>query len=345
MRKIVTIKFGSHLYGTSTPASDIDIKSVYVPCARDIALQRVKGSISNKRDKYEGEKNFAGELDEESYSLQRFLDLAAEGQTVALDVLFAPEWAMIGPPAPEWIAIMKNRNRLLTRKSAAFVGYCRQQANKYGIKGSRVAAAREALKLLDLLVEEHGTTAKLGTFEDEIERSIAGIEHSETIDIPTGSTGIAVKHWGGCGRKMPFSASLKTARDIAKRLALLWQMLRGWLGEEFVTVRASAGWWPSSSSSALLRLQCAAEIPDQNFRPQSETKKPAGLIRRAFVEPVRLHSGLHHRHFRAHHHFLHRHDASARAVFRHCGVNHRQMLVHLPLFRAVGHSADHSSHF
>lgn len=39
MRKIVTIQFGSHLYGTSTPASDLDIKSVYVPNARSIALQ------------------------------------------------------------------------------------------------------------------------------------------------------------------------------------------------------------------------------------------------------------------------------------------------------------------
>src|SRR5207253_2963550 len=126
MRKIVTVKFGSHLYGTSTPSSDLDIKSVYVPDARSIALQRVKGSISNKRPKSIGEKNYAGEVDEESYSLQRFLELAAEGQIVALDVLFAPEWAMTEPPAPEWQAIMQNRSRLRTRKSAAFVNYCRQ---------------------------------------------------------------------------------------------------------------------------------------------------------------------------------------------------------------------------
>ena len=46
---------------------------------------------------------------------------------------------------------------LVTRRSAAFVGYCRQQANKYGIKGSRVAAARKALTLLLEAVERLGS--------------------------------------------------------------------------------------------------------------------------------------------------------------------------------------------
>jgi predicted nucleotidyltransferase len=102
MRNIVTIKFGSHLYGTTTPASDLDYKSVFVPSARDIVMQRVKATIANKRPKGIGEKNYAGEIDEEPHSLQRFLELASEGQTVALDVLFSPEWAMVEPPSDEW---------------------------------------------------------------------------------------------------------------------------------------------------------------------------------------------------------------------------------------------------
>jgi hypothetical protein len=31
---IVQIKFGSHLYGTNTPTSDLEFKSVYIPTAR-----------------------------------------------------------------------------------------------------------------------------------------------------------------------------------------------------------------------------------------------------------------------------------------------------------------------
>lgn len=217
MRKIVNIKFGSHLYGTSTPQSDLDFKSVYVPTPRDILLQRVKGAINSARQKQEKEKNLPGEVEEESYSLQRYLGLAAEGQTVALDVLFAPEWSMTEPPAPEWQEVIRNRSRILTKRSAAFIGYCRQQANKYGIKGSRVAAARKALTTLNGLIETHGTTPKLGQFDAIIADEIASIEHMVIIDIPLPS-GSVIRHWDVCGRKLPFTSSVKNARDIVQKL-------------------------------------------------------------------------------------------------------------------------------
>lgn len=217
MRSIVTIKFGSHLYGTTTAASDLDFKSVYVPSSRDILLQRVKGSINMSRAKAEKEKNLPGEVEVESYSLQRYLDLAAEGQTVALDVLFAPEWSMTEPPAAEWCELISNRARIMTKRSAAFVGYCRQQANKYGIKGSRVAAGRAALTLLARLVEEHGSTPKLGQFEDEVASCIGSIEHMATVDITLGNGGV-IRHWDVCGRKLPFTSSIKNARDIIQKL-------------------------------------------------------------------------------------------------------------------------------
>lgn len=218
MRKIVSIKFGSHLYGTSTPQSDVDLKSVYVPAARDILLQRVKGSINNQRPKNAGEKNYAGEIDEESYSLQRFLGLASEGQTVALDVLFAPEWSMTAPPSPEWLEVIANRPKILTRKSAAFVGYCRQQANKYGIKGSRVAASRLALKVLDDEMAALGTTAKLRDIGDYIASYCrANPEHMAVVPMEQFG-GTIVNHWEVCGRKLSYNATIKHARDVVAKL-------------------------------------------------------------------------------------------------------------------------------
>lgn len=213
MRKLVTIRFGSHLYGTSTPQSDVDLKSVYVPDAEAILLQRVKGSITNQRAKNEGERNYAGEIDEESYSLQRFLGLAAEGQTVALDILFAPEWSMVGPLSLEWREIMHNRKRLLTCKSAAFVGYCRQQANKYGIKGLRVAASRDALAILEHAIEDFGTTAKLREIADRINVVVGKNEHM-SIDQITQVGGQVIDYWNVCGRKLQFTATIKHARDV-----------------------------------------------------------------------------------------------------------------------------------
>lgn len=215
MRSIVAIKFGSHLYGTATPASDLDYKRVYVPDARAILLQRVKATISKQRPKAEHECNVAGDVDEEAYSLQRYLGLVAEGQTVALDMLFAPDWAMVEPPSPIWQTIIANRSRLLTRRSAAFVGYCRQQANKYGIKGSRVAAARNALGLLESLVADHGTTPKLAQFSEFVTTLLG--EHSALVDVPLAS-GSVIRHWDVCGRKLPFTSSIKNARDVIQRL-------------------------------------------------------------------------------------------------------------------------------
>jgi RNA repair pathway DNA polymerase beta family len=214
MRNIVTIKFGSHLYGTSTPSSDLDYKSVFVPDARDIVLQRVKATITNKRPKGIGEKNYAGEIDVESHSLQRFLQLAAEGQTVALDVLFSPKWAMVETPGSEWLEIMANRHRLLTKKSASFVGYIRTQSNKYGIKGSRVAAARGALELLESAMAEHGTTAKLELIGDRVSAFVERHEFTSLVPIENPGTGRAMMHWEVCGRKMPYSASIKIAHGV-----------------------------------------------------------------------------------------------------------------------------------
>jgi predicted nucleotidyltransferase len=215
-KRIVRIKFGSHLYGTATPASDLDFKSVYVPPARDILLQRVKASISTQRPKAEGEKNYAGEIDEESYSLQRYLDLIAEGQTVALDILFAPSWSMTDEPSWEWREITANRDRLITRKSAAFVGYCRQQANKYGIKGSRVAAARRVLELLRSF-EPLGSTAKLREADAAIRRLIDETGHMAIVPILQVS-GETLDHWEVCGRKLSYAASIKHARDVVQKL-------------------------------------------------------------------------------------------------------------------------------
>ena len=217
MRNLVTIKFGSHLYGTSTPSSDVDLKSVFVPSRDDILLQRVRGSISNRRDKIVGEKNVAGKVEEDAYSLQRFLGLAAEGQTVALDVLFAPEWAMVGAPSPEWKEVVANRRRLVTKKSSAFVGYCRQQANKYGIKGSRVAAARAALKMLDDAIRAHGTTTKLGDIDLEIRALVACTEHT-SVDAIEQVGGQVIWHWNVCGRRLQYTATIKHARDVVALL-------------------------------------------------------------------------------------------------------------------------------
>jgi RNA repair pathway DNA polymerase beta family len=217
MKLIVEMRFGSHLYGTATPLSDLDYKGVYVPDARDILLQRVRSTISQSRPKAPGEKNSAGDVDREIYGLQRYLELLSEGQTVALDMLFAPDAVMVSEAGPEWREIQHNSDRLVTRRAASFVRYCRQQANKYGIKGSRVAVARAALALLISAEAVHGSTAKLGTIETEVTAFVSRAEHASLLDMEMPG-GRLVRHLEVCGRKVPFTSSIKSAREVVQRL-------------------------------------------------------------------------------------------------------------------------------
>jgi hypothetical protein len=216
MDLIVELRTGSHLHGTATPASDLDLKAVYLPAARDILLQRVRPSVSEGRAKQLGERNRPDDVDREAYSLQRYLALLAEGQSIAIDMLFAPDWAMTRAPAPLWREIQALSGRLVTRGASSFLRYCRQQANKYGIKGSRVAAARHALALLATAEAEHGTTAALETIAAGL-ADLARLEHVALVDRAMPG-GVTIRHLEVCGRQISYRASLKTAREVVERL-------------------------------------------------------------------------------------------------------------------------------
>ncbi len=214
MTNLVTrIEFGSHLYGTSTPESDHDYKSVYIPTAEDILLQRVKGSTGHKVTRFEGDKNTKEDTDDESYSLQRYLSLLAEGQTVAIDMLFAPKPLVT---TPLWDEIRANKDRLLTKKSVAFVGYCRTQANKYGIKGSRVAAAKAASEFFKKAVTLLGTTAKVRDTYPEVLAS-DNPEHIKIVTLDT-TPGCTETFVDCCNRKVGFTNTAKAAYDVYSRI-------------------------------------------------------------------------------------------------------------------------------
>lgn len=144
---LVEMVFGSHLYGTSTPASDTDYKGVFLPTKRELFLARTPKTVSDNTKKNSDTKNTSSDVDRELYSLQYFFELAKKGETVALDMLHAPRefWTV---RSAEWEEIHENRKLFYTRKLSSFVGYARTQAAKYGIKGSRLADAKRVLDAL-----------------------------------------------------------------------------------------------------------------------------------------------------------------------------------------------------
>ncbi|MGD2013418.1 MAG: nucleotidyltransferase domain-containing protein [Desulfobacterales bacterium] len=191
---IVKMKFGSHLYGTDTENSDIDYKGVFLPSREEILL----GSIPKYRSFTTGnykDKNIPSDVDEEIYSLHYFIKLACEGQTVAMDMLHAPQDFLI-KTSKIWQRIVRHKNKFYTKNLNSFVSYARRQASKYGIKGSRLNAASQVLTLL----KSNNSELKLRNIWDRLPR----IEHCyETGVDPNG-----LRQFQICGKIFQESSSI-----------------------------------------------------------------------------------------------------------------------------------------
>lgn len=218
MNTIVEMRFGSHLFGTNTPASDVDFKAVHVPPTRDIILGRVKAVVTDNTKADGSVRNTSADIDRESYTLQKFLNLAAESQTVAMDMLFCTDEMMVQKPSYIWEAVRANKHRLITSRAASFVGYCRTQANKYGIKGSRMAAARAIVEYLEPYA---ASSTKLLEVGDQLAVFVKDRDHMAIVDIASRAPGEAdhmMRHLEVCNRKMPFHATLKRVYEVYRSL-------------------------------------------------------------------------------------------------------------------------------
>ncbi len=194
MDLIVKMMFGSHLYGTSTPDSDIDYKGVFLPTKEEVLLGRFPKSRGYSTGK-ENSRNTREDVDVEIYSLHYFIKLARDGQTVAMDMLHAPD-DMILETSETWKFIVKNRRRFYTKNLKSFIDYARRQASKYGVKGSRVNAT---LEVLDLLKNED-PSQKMRAVWDRLPR----IEHCYDL----GSDPNGMRQYQVCGKSFQESAKI-----------------------------------------------------------------------------------------------------------------------------------------
>ena len=220
MEIIVKIKFGSHLYGTSTPDSDLDIKGIYMPSSRDILLQNIKPVILEKSSKKHGEKNNPDDVDYELYSPEKYLSCLARGQSFALEMLFAPDSAMLQSPHPKWDTIKGLAPKIFTKGAASFVNYCKQQAYKYCIKGTRLAAARFALEMLEKAELRYGTSTKLICILDILQEISHENKNLALVEIaPSVQSHIKKQlYFEICGKKAMLEGSIKRARLIAEKV-------------------------------------------------------------------------------------------------------------------------------
>ena len=213
-KPILVTEFGSSLYGTRLPTSDQDFKGIFIPRLEDLLLQKsVRTSYQENTKLDKKAKNTNEDQDMEWVTLHAFIRLCSEGQNLALDLLFTPP-ELWKSHDPLWTSLLKERPKLLCRKIQAIVGYTKQQAAKYGIKGSRLAAVRHVLEVLKKYPKE----AKLNEVDqDKFQAELSG--HSQIAFVYCRGPGsLEEKHLEVCNRKVPMHARFKYAVEVFQKI-------------------------------------------------------------------------------------------------------------------------------
>lgn len=194
MDLIVKMKFGAHLYGTATSASDLDYKGIFLPSREQIRLGKIPKShlFSTGNDI---SRNTADDIDMEIYSLHHFIKMACKGRIVAMDMLHAPP-SMIIEQTDIWKAIVEQRHRFYTRNLSALIAYTRRQAGKYGIKGSRLSAVLDVLGVLKSSRPDRKLKA--------VWESLPSTDHCHEIDTDPND----IPQYQVCGKTFQASASI-----------------------------------------------------------------------------------------------------------------------------------------
>jgi hypothetical protein len=216
MNKIIEVKFGSSLYGTGTPNSDLDLKGIYLPTSREIVLGSYKKTITATRSKQEFERNNKDDVDIEFFSLDRFLELLVQGQTVALDLLFSP-FDSYTYSTVQGLAIMSqlhaNRYELVNKNVNAFVHYAKAQAAKYGQKGFRIHAIRLVLDLLNAWKDK---AVRVGDCDLEHWVPSCGNENIK-IEMLKAANGKMEPYLNVCDKKIAFHSTIKYALEHVQK--------------------------------------------------------------------------------------------------------------------------------
>jgi predicted nucleotidyltransferase len=141
--KCVKILNGSRLYGTHNEDSDYDYIHIYIPSYRDVILGR-GDSLGNIE---------ASDNDDKHMSIYKFLDLLKQGQTVAIECLFAPLTVVetnspYGFDIDMWQRLRRRRKDLIAKGAKAMLGYCTAQAYKYCNKTNNLNVYEDVLTVI-----------------------------------------------------------------------------------------------------------------------------------------------------------------------------------------------------
>jgi len=196
--------FGSHLYQLDTPNSDKDYKGIYLPTKDELLLGKYAKHYSENTGN-DTTKNTKDDVDCETYALPYFIELACKGETVALDMLHAKDEMFESQLCDVWFELKKKRQMFYTKDMKSYIGYARKQANKYGIKGSRMEAVEKVINFVSFSYnEEQRHTLKI----KDIIKKLPESEYVKIVKMMETKQG-DLTFYEVCGRKFQDSLTLE----------------------------------------------------------------------------------------------------------------------------------------
>lgn len=201
--------FGSYLYGTNTENSDRDYKGIYIPEKNDCYLNLIKNSV-NATTSNDSVKNTNQDIDEEIYSIQYFMKLAQNGEMIVLDMLHAPD-DMLLINTPIFQKLRKNKSKFYSKNLSGYLDYIRKQTAKYSIKGERLLAMEDVLKVLRKGMLSSVTEPRLNLIWDQLPVN----EFCRFIDNPKEPRR---KHYECCGKMLQDTMAISYAYNVVKSM-------------------------------------------------------------------------------------------------------------------------------
>jgi predicted nucleotidyltransferase len=139
------VESGSQLYGTTTPESDVDYTTVFMPTAYDLFSLQKRDFIDNStKSSAEDRRNTADDIDDQQHSLQRYVQLVLHGNPNLLEILFCKKPVF---EDPIFTPLKENAHRLISRKVYdSFTGFAISQRKKLEYKAKRFTQLQRTME-------------------------------------------------------------------------------------------------------------------------------------------------------------------------------------------------------
>ena len=160
--KILEIRVGSHLYGTSTPTSDEDFSGVFIPPkSYYFGLDKVEEADLSIVSRLENGRNAPDAIDRKFYELRKFVKLAMDNNPNIIEQLFVEEENIIFI-RHQGRELLNNRHLFLHKGlEKRFKGYAISQKKKMFVKRDNMLDIEAGLRILQEMANDTNPKAYL----------------------------------------------------------------------------------------------------------------------------------------------------------------------------------------